>query len=595
MARIRGAVTLLGLTLVGLVLLGHYRLDLSGATVQEATFNMLLGLRQNPENFPWDNIPTTKELKWRACYNSGLQCARLEVPLNYSDPEGRKASIALIRKPADVPTKSAFYRGPVLFNPGGPGGSGVDLIKGGADQLSILLGPQFDIVGFDPRGISRSTPTVSFFHTKAERAVWGVGGQGYRVGLANNTDGGVARTWARAVVVNKLAAETDDGYLRHINTENTARDMLRIVEAHGRTKIQYWGFSYGSVLGATFASLFPDRIERLIIDGVVDAENYYATLWSNDLLDTDKVMDSFYTGCADAGPEGCAFWAPTASDIEANLTKIINTVRASPVPMRTKAGYGLLDYAMLRFALFTSLYSPYASFPILAQALAELAGGDGTTLFDTMNPEAFQCNCEKVPKAESLPDAQTAVICNDGDDIPDDLVSAEKYFKAMMEASSWSEFMASIRLGCVNWPKFPKDHFQGPFKASTSHPILLIGNTADPVTPLWAAKKMSKGFKGSVVLTQDSAGHCSVSAPSVCTLQYVRDYFVDGTLPEPGTVCYSIGTPFPTNAEQDLLSTMTVEEQEIYAAALALSHDYGIIAPINMKGSKVETNGCTGM
>ncbi|KAF5311058.1 hypothetical protein D9619_008140 [Psilocybe cf. subviscida] len=512
------------------------------------------------------------------------------VPLNYSDPEGRKASIALIRKPADVPTKSSFYRGPILFNPGGPGGSGVDFIKGGADQLSKLLGPQFDIVGFDPRGISRSTPAASFFQTKAERAVWS---KQPGLGIVNNSDEGVARTWARSFVVNQLAAETDDGYLRHINTENTARDMLRIVETHGGMKIQYWGFSYGSVLGATFASIFPDKVERLVIDGVLDSENYYA---GKCLSHTDRVMDSFYTGCADAGPEGCAFWAPTASDIEANLTKIINTVRSKPVPLRTKAGYGLLDYAMLRGALFSSLYQPHEAFPVLAEGLAELAAGNGTKLFDRMNPEAFRCNCDtKPPDVESVPDAQSTVFCNDGDDVPDDLASAERYFEMMMEISSWSELIASIRLGCVNWPKFPKDRFKGPFKASNSHPILLVGNTADPVTPLWAAKKMSKGFKDSIVLTQDSAGHTSLSAPSVCTQKHIRDYFADGKLPEPGTICHPVTSPFSTQANQALPSMMTVEEQEIYAAVLALSKDPGIFAPIHVKRPGVETKGCAGI
>ncbi|KAF5310709.1 hypothetical protein D9619_008134 [Psilocybe cf. subviscida] len=589
MARIRGAVTLSGLTLVGLVLLGHYYFNFSGATVQETTFNLLSGLGQNSE-FSWDSIATTKELKWHPCYDSGLQCARLEVPLNYSDPDGRKASIALIRKPADVPPESGFYRGPVLFNPGGPGASGVEFIKGGAESFSKILGPQFDIVGFDPRGILYSTPTALFFKTKAERAMWH---QGKFIRIANSTDEGVARTWARSFVVNQLAAETDDGYLRHINTENTARDMLRIVEAHGRSRIQYWGFSYGSVLGATFASLFPSRIERLIIDGVVDAENYYATLWSNNLLDTDKAMDSFYTGCAEAGPEGCALWAPTASDIKANLTKIISTVRSKPVPIRTKTGYGLLDYAMLRITLLSGLFSPYESFPNLAQGFAELAAGNGTKLFDRMNPEAFQCNCEsKVPDVKFSLDSYDAVLCNDGDDIPDDLESAEKYFEMMMETSNWSEIWASIRLGCVNWPKFPKDRFKGPFKASTSHPILLIGNTADPVTPLWAAKKMSKGFKDSVVLTQDSVGHASLSAPSVCTQKYVRDYFIDGTLPEPGTICHPVSGPFSTKADQAFLSTMAVEEQDIFAAVSALSQNSGIAGPVNVMRFKAETKGC---
>ena len=152
---------------------------------------------------------------------------------------------------------SPEYRGPVLFNPGGPGGSGVEFIHTLGDVMSSIIGPQFDIVGFDPRGmchqcliflfrgysdsplftgIGQSTPRVALFRTAAERALW------YTSDLHIAEDD-VANIWAHSSVLGKLAEDHDDGYLRHINTDQTARDMLRIVEAHGRTKIQYWGFS----------------------------------------------------------------------------------------------------------------------------------------------------------------------------------------------------------------------------------------------------------------------------------------------------------------------------------------------------------------
>ena len=153
---------------------------------------------------------------------------------------------------------STEYKGPVLLNPGGPGGSGVEFIQIDGDLLSTILGPQFDIVSFDPRGmcapkfdiffmnpqihplftgIGQSTPRVAFFKSAAERAIWNASG-------LHIAEDDVANKWVSAVVLGKLAADRDnDGYLRHINTDQTARDMLRIVEAHGRTKIQYWGIS----------------------------------------------------------------------------------------------------------------------------------------------------------------------------------------------------------------------------------------------------------------------------------------------------------------------------------------------------------------
>ncbi|KAF9475282.1 hypothetical protein BDN70DRAFT_898293 [Pholiota conissans] len=573
MGRMAKTALSVALILLGITLLHHQRRTFNAISV----LNLKNGAQ--PGEFEWEKIPGLKKLKWHACYEE-RECARLLVPLNYSDPEGGHYNLALIRKPAVVPPESGFYRGPVLFNPGGPGGSGVDMIRGPrGDQFSAILGPQFDILSFDPRGIARSSPRASFFGTDLERELWN---QGVRL---SNASSSLGRTWARARVVNQLAAENDDGYLRHINTENTARDMLSIVEAHGRSKIQYWGFSYGSILGATFASIFPDKIERLIIDGVADSENYYATLWSNNLIDTEKVMDSFYTGCHSAGVDGCAFWAPTPDAIRQNLTTLLDTLSTNPLPMRTNSGYGLLDLDMVRSSLFTALYSPYAAFPTIAQGLAELAAGSGKLLFDRMNPPLYECTCNTEQRdVASVQDSQAAVMCNDGDDIPDDLKSTEEYYKMMQETSPWGDMWANIRLSCIGWPKFPKDHFQGPFVANTSHPILLIGNTADPVTPLWAANKMSKGFEGSVVLTQDSAGHCSISAPSVCTQKYVRDYFIDGTLPEPGTVCQPVTQPFPSAetrvgyaSEQAILSeNMAAEDKDIFEAIFELSKNPGV-------------------
>ncbi|PPQ82828.1 hypothetical protein CVT25_009203 [Psilocybe cyanescens] len=511
-----------------------------------------------------------------SCGMNALLIDNVLVPLNHHDPEGDEAVIALVRKPAAVPEDSEFYRGPILFNPGGPGGSGVDLILGkAADQFSTIVGPGFDIVGFDPRGISRSTPHVSFFKTDIERSMWGYGG----LSLVNNTDEAIYRTMARAKVVAQLAEETDSGYLRYMNTEQTARDMLRIVEAHGISKLQYWGFSYGTLLGATFASMFPDKIERMLIDGVVDAEDYYTGNGSASLVDTDKALDNFYMGCAEAGPEGCDFWAPTPDKIRQNLTKITQHIHSRPMPIKSGSTYGILDYAKLRKTIFTSLYSPFFSFPVLAKALAELAAGNGTSLY-SMYPDQLvsECSCDPSTHLYDIVfDSTTAITCNDFDYVPDDAHKAGKHLEMMLKVTQWGELWSSLRFNCIGWPKLPRTRFRGPFVGKTSHPILLIGNTADPVTPLWAAKNMSRGFEGSVVLQQNSVGHCSISAPSLCTLQHVREYFQVGNLPPPGTVCEPIGKPFPDlalpsrEAQAIVQASVTSQDHALYAAGLNLS------------------------
>ncbi|KAJ7123175.1 Alpha/Beta hydrolase protein [Mycena epipterygia] len=368
-----------------------------------------------PDKFSWETIKPTEELIWTDCYSDN-QCARLKVPLDYSHPDTGSAAIAMIRIHSIVPHDSDSYRGPILINPGGPGSSGLNTIMKAGGLLSTIVGPEFDIIGFDPRGIGRSTPHVSFYENRAEREIWSTSSNGINAISMNASSDMLARTWARVVIEGQLAGERDDGSLRFMNTDHTARDMLKIVQAHGLEKLQYWGFSYGSVLGATFASMFPENVGRLVIDGVVDSENYFATEWSNNLVDTDKVWTSFVRGCVAAGPEGCAFFSPTAAEISDKMDKIYASVRARPIHVRTNISFGVVDYSMVRRAVFKSLYVPHARFPSLAQALADLSMGNGTALFKILEKTPFECSCDssEYPVDVFEEDAGAAVRCNDG-------------------------------------------------------------------------------------------------------------------------------------------------------------------------------------
>ncbi|KAF9269009.1 hypothetical protein L218DRAFT_940119 [Marasmius fiardii PR-910] len=511
----------------------------------------------------WLSIEPSKDLQWVDCYPGGFQCGRLLVPLDYTDPSGNNtAAIALVRLPASVPPDSSDYLGPILFNPGGPGGSGVDLVKEMGTAFSTVVGPQFDIVGFDPRGISRSIPRISFYETPAERQLWSLPGVGE---LSKNSPITVASFWARNKITARLAAQRDDNVLAHMNTDHTARDMLRITEALGREKLQYWGFSYGTVLGSTFAAMFPDKVHRLVIDGVVDvSDDYYTTEWTSNLRDTDKVLQWFFKDCLEAGPEHCAFYELSVEAMDKKLKDLYSSVIDSPVSVQTNTSYGLVDYSRLRSTIFVASYSPYAQWPALATGLQDLVrDGNGTVLFNILDFPQFQCSCDPLEHIfDNVGDAQTAIVCNDGDRIPSDLESAREHYKKLLEVSEWGSVWAGIRMGCGAWPNIPKAQFRGPIVGNTSHPLLLIGNTADPVAPLWAAQKVSKGFSGSVVLTQECAGHSSIAAPSPCTAHVVREYFVNGTLPKAGTSCSTVGSPFVSNPGAERRAPLRMEEDD---------------------------------
>ncbi|KAH9483232.1 hypothetical protein JR316_0005336 [Psilocybe cubensis] len=325
----------------------------------------------------------------------------------------------------------------------------------------------------------------------------------------------------------------------------------------------------------------------MVLDGVADAEDHYGVeRRGTSLIDTDKVFDAFLTGCAGAGPENCQFWAPTADDIRQNLTVIMKHIRSHPMPIKADSAYGILDYKKLRRTIFSTLFSPYTYFSALAKALSELAAGNGTAIY-TLVPsrKTPECHCDsqsRTPKNDIIADAPTTIICNDGEEIQEDIDALEAHLQLTMKASQWGDFWASIRFGCLGWPKFPTTQFRGPFEGKTSHPILMIGNTADPVTPLSSARKMAQGFEGSVVLQQNSLGHCSLAAPSPCTYRHVRNYFVDGILPPEGTVCEPDVELFPvadslqghisTEAQQYLDSQPThLQGREFVQAVVGLS------------------------
>jgi len=162
-------------------------------------------------------------------------------------------------------------------------------------------------------------------------------------------------------------------------------------------------------------------------------------------------MESFFTGCADAGPDGCPFWATSPENIKRNLTALYDSLHSRPLPVKSTKSYGIFDYYLLRSVVFTSLYSPYKTFPVLAQGLAELAAGNiPQRLFELDKPPLFECSCDPSERAlASVQDSTVAVLCNDGVTVPDDLKSIEEYLETVMKVSSWSELWASIRMSCM--------------------------------------------------------------------------------------------------------------------------------------------------
>jgi pimeloyl-ACP methyl ester carboxylesterase len=356
--------------------------------------------------------------------------------------------------------------------------------------------------------------------------------------------------------------------------------MLHIIQKLGEENLKYWGFSYGTFLGITFASLWPEKVGRMVLDGIrppslvisghlternwtignVDAEQYSSGEGTHFLTDTDAVMTSFYTYCHAAGPSLCAFHASSPTLISARLTTLLTTLKTSPVIVpssSTSSKPEIITYSKARKLISSALYRPLAIFPALAEALAALEASDGEP-FLSMSPQFSDqlplCDSNtsqppdptpEIPEVEGSADASRAILCSDQAPFLGGVSAFSTYLEECQNAStSAGATMANMRLGCVDWGVKAKWRFAGPFRSDIGTKILFVGNTADNITPLRNAYKSAKEFPGSVVLKQDSYGHTSLSMPSRCTAKTIRAYFQEGTMPQVGAVCDGDLVPF---------------------------------------------------
>ncbi|KAI1785888.1 alpha/beta-hydrolase [Ganoderma leucocontextum] len=496
----------------------------------------------NTTDFDWESLKPSTDIKWAPCYD-GHQCARLLLPLDYlsNNSSGATTAIALRMIPA---RDRANYRGTVLLNPGGPGGSGTgDFMTFFGQNVSTVVGDSFDVLAFDPRGIGASTPRLECFASQSERDIWN-SQEGHQ--LLDASDDSVLNLYsARAKVLadrcaQRSAAEGDIG--RFMSTASVATDMLKITEKLGQEKLQYWGFSYGSVLGQYFAAMYPDKVGRLIIDGVFDGNNYRSALWNSNLVDNEAVIDSLFTFCHQAGPLNCALYETTPAAISERYYDALEAVKQSPVPIPLAEPPLVLTYKDLINQILSKAYSPIAGYQIVVTTIRAIETGNQTLLAAlapyVVSPVACDCAPPAPPNNEGS-DALFAIACGDADAQTFDRAAFRAFFADLTRvAPTAGPAWAVLHLGCTQGSIRPRWRYTGPLAAqNTSHPLLIVQPKFDPVCPLRDARVVRERYGGAGLLVQDSYGHCSLSAPSVCTAKHVRAYFEEGTLPAEGTVC----------------------------------------------------------
>jgi pimeloyl-ACP methyl ester carboxylesterase len=480
------------------------------------------------------------QLRWSDC-GDGFQCATARVPLDYDHPNGAKISLALLRRPASDP---AHKIGSVFLNPGGPGGSGVDFVRALGDILfSDEVRARFDLVGFDPRGIIRSTPLRCF--DSFEEALAVLPPMAFPVTRAEE------RVWVESDRKLASACAQHAGAIRdHMATADAARDLDLLRQAVGDRKLTYVGYSYGTYLGATYANLFPGKVRSLVVDGVLDP-----VAWStgrgrqartqpfSTRLRSDHgayaTLRQFFTLCNHGG-DNCAF---SAGDPRLRYQKLARRLLAEPAQLPDGQGGTVpFTYADLVATTLGAMYSPDV-WPDLAMFLQQLD--------ELTQPRAAAAALRSLRTAlgayqadyENFVEGGPGVFCTDSDN-PSTVAAwaraaraSDRRFPYFGRLWTW---ISSI---CQPWPGHDADRYMGPFTKATSNPVLVVGNRFDPATRYHGAVTLAGLLPRSRLLTLDGWGHTSLFE-SACIDGHVNRYLLSSQVPPSGTVCRPDVVPF---------------------------------------------------
>jgi pimeloyl-ACP methyl ester carboxylesterase len=481
--------------------------------------------------------PQVPVLRWHAC-DDGFQCATAGVPLDYRHPDAATISIAVIRHLATDPARRL---GTMFVNLGGPMEQIEPFVSGFA-AIPAQLAARYDIVSFDPRGFGFSTAVRCFPSVTAENSFL-ASLPAFPVGAQQ--DAAWERTYAR---FDALCAQRNGSLLDHVTTADTARDMSLLRQAVGAPTLNYLGASYGSVLGAIYANLFPATTGHMVFDGSLDpvaaltngSRTLPASLREGQDLGTAAELRSYLDRCGQAPVSACAFSAGTPAATEAKFATLEKILLQHPV------NFGTPPLAVTYADLLTNIplgdVDQWQASSVLLQQL----------WVDATSPPGVAAPTGPAPAAASGgvytgQDQQYAVMCADEADPRDvgDYAAAARLAEA--RAGGYGLFFTWTAEPCAQWPAAAaQDQYTGPWNRPTASTILVMSLTGDPLTTHQDAIAMTRDLASARLLTIDGFGHTELSNPSTCAIGYEVSYFTVGALPPTGTVCQQNGPPFGT-------------------------------------------------
>jgi pimeloyl-ACP methyl ester carboxylesterase len=495
-------------------------------------------------------VPT---ITWSACDDGGFaprraRCATVPVPLDYDDPTGPTVDLDLLRMSATT-TDPAERLGTLFVNPGGPGAPARFFAADFGALVPAEVRRRFDIVGIDPRGVGASALAVCRNPQKPPRLLpraFPETAREVRLRLALDR-------WERTA-----CRDGGNRIVDHLTTADTARDMDLVREALGDARLTYYGISYGTQLGTTYAAMFPDNVRAMVLDGVLDPVQWSTGRpgdtgkpFSERLGSDDGAWESLtaaFAACDRAGPRRCAIsgharrvWRVVAHRLERRpfqgihhsdlIASALGSLYRPGSIRRLMAQLGQLHAAMVH-------HRPLARSQRWRASTAE-RGGPGPYA-----PRGL-VHAPGAPPHGALSDPFAAIACADSDNPDDPHAWARAARRADRTSHGFGSAWTWASSVCARWPSVTQeDRFVGPYDVTPSAPVLVVGNTHDPATPIRGARAVSRLLGGSRLLVLDGFGHGALGSGG-CTAHAYADYLVSLALPAEGTVCRPARPLFP--------------------------------------------------
>lgn len=437
------------------------------------------------------------DVDWSEC-GGGLECAELDVPVDYDDPDGDTLTLTVSRAPAAGERVGALF-----VNPGGPGGSASDFVADLAPALPDEVTDRFDLVGVDPRGLGATEFDCGVDPHDLYDLDYTIDSDDDEATLLDVSEDYVA------------ACEQQGGdLLPHLGTRNVARDLDAVRAAMGDEQLSLLMYSYGTAIAQVYAQEFPDRVRAMVIDGVVELGPTGVETAAAQAGGFEQALASFVDDCN--GDESC----PIGPDAQGALDQLVAEVEEEPIPATPRD----LGPGELQVGLGQALYSE-SLWPDLASAIAEGLDGRGDGLVALAD--------DYIDRSDF--DLYFAVNCLDfaWPDSPDELL--EDGAAAADEAPHFGEAIVNDYVRCAMWPA-PADPL-GEVTADDLPPILVVGTTNDPATPYAQAERVAEAIDGATLLTYEGDGHGVVANGVPCVDDAVATYLVDLELPDDGTTC----------------------------------------------------------